>query len=1570
MMRIAQSVRRDGSKHEARSAGLRPYALLALAVAMLATAVVAAPVHAAKITDSFIGTAASGTTGGLFNAPRDIAVRESTGQIFVVDSSNHRIQRFSAAGEFERAWGADVIVNGSASDPGSSVGFQICTVAAHCKAGVSSPGNAGDNLRNGAMNNPQGVALNQATGDVYVRDRGNNRVNQYDADGTFVRSWGWDVRLDSPVGTPAFEVCEAADRCKIGVAGAANGQFGSSFSVMTGIDVHAGTGDVFVADPTNRRVQQFQNDGGFVRTLGAAGSEVGQFAANQPVHLAVGDAGVLYVSDGNGNRIQRYDLSTDTFLAPIVSPPLLAGTTGGLEVDPTTGNLLVLRDPSAAGEDTVVQELTPAGALVDTHAQGAGLAGVNGLGVNGASGELFVSTSSNPSGHRVWVFDDDGAEPRPTATINPPQDVGAQSARLEGVVNPNGSQFATSYRFEVSKNGVTWTPVGADTDLGNGTAPVVVGQDVDGLEANTSYRVRIVATREFGAGATISPELTFLTDRVVPGVSETSAQRQAETSAQLVGTVNPNNLPTTYWFEYGTTTAYGATVPAPPASAGSGGFGVRVVESIGGLAPSTTYHFRLVASNAEGTTVGPDVTFTTRAVSAVAAPEGRAYEMVTAPDKPLRQGHAGKGGADVLDFARAQPAVPSIDGSSVKWTLFPGATSGEAGHAFTWADTHEIYRRTADRWRAESVTNVAPPFGATNAYLDPAGTSVDLNTSTWYTQTPMFASGANQAVRVMGDSGGPRGAGWYPWLDPAWYAGGFQANTSWETRIQDDGERLVGYPMAGAVDSETRFHTVTPADGGLAPNQLTPPQSSGFALFEASADSQWAPADLVNECTSTPAQTRLIARDDAGTPGVAGDDVIADRGCAQGSPTDVRGAALQGRAHLDSSSITAQSDAGDRVFFVSPDPEPDDQPELTDQYCGAGTGAATACPAQLFVRQRADDGTVMTRWLSRAESALFDAPQSIDLAGHGVAFEGASRDGRVVYFRTNAPLTADDPNGDALAARPVTTGTASPNSWDLYRYDLGTDNNSDPAPADGDPGDRLTRISGGPDGNADPNTNCAVIATSGHQAGNCWGTLGSGPVPGRTSPPNGAGAAVRFMSDDGNRTYFVTAAAIPGANNAPPRDGATTPTAPTDQINGETRNLYLYDADKTGAAAYEFVARLPYSSSNSSSGDLDSCATFSATHSGPAMLTEGGANSLQLRANTSCVHGSTSGDAVVFQTTGRLTSDDVDAAADVYLYEARSDRLVRVTAPPAGSTPYGCQRNTPTSPVLARCNGDLGVTNGPAAEYDDSFGSAGFRHWNVAEHPDGSLKAVYFESRHALDPNDVNGAGEVADTGGEGVMDVYEWRDGDVRLISPGTTPNSAFYSGNSRDGKRVFFWTEQRISPWEIDVADGDLYAAAEGGGFAPPPQQPAAPCAVLGGACQGGGAGPVPTAPRTSAQGGPAGDNASLGARMILTISGLSAKARRRASRTGKLVLSVQTTAAGTVRATARGRIGRRVRQVARRSTRVRRAGKATLRLRLNNAARKRLRSGKALQLSIRVTSAGARSRTMRVRLPGASS
>jgi hypothetical protein len=119
-----------------------------------------------------------------------------------------------------------------------------------------------------------------------------------------------------------------------------------------------------------------------------------------------------------------------------------------------------------------------------------------------------------------------------------------------------------------------------------------------------------------------------------PTLGEESVLNVSGDSATLLAEVNPEGSSTTYQFEYGTSESYGQDAPSSEALLGAGTSTVSVEAHVQGLAPGTTYHFRVVASNAGGVMRGADQTFTTQHDDdEFVLPDGRQYEMATPPEK-------------------------------------------------------------------------------------------------------------------------------------------------------------------------------------------------------------------------------------------------------------------------------------------------------------------------------------------------------------------------------------------------------------------------------------------------------------------------------------------------------------------------------------------------------------------------------------------------------------------------------------------------------------------------------------------------------------------------------------------------------------------------------------------------------------------------------------------------------------------------------------------------------------------------------------------------------------------------
>ena len=184
------------------------------------------------------------------------------------------------------------------------------------------------------------------------------------------------------------------------------------------------------------------------------------------------------------------------------------------------------------------------------------------------------------------------------------------SATLNATVNPNGGEVSEC-KFEYGTTTAYGTSSSCTPTPGSEGSPVAASASVTGLTANTVYHFRISATNTLGTSK--GSDKSFKTLPNPPTVATEPASSIEESSATLHASVNPNGGEVSECkFEIGTTTAYGSSVPCSSLP-GSGESPVAVSASLtpGQLAPSTTYHFRISATNGGGTSMGSDRTFTT-----------------------------------------------------------------------------------------------------------------------------------------------------------------------------------------------------------------------------------------------------------------------------------------------------------------------------------------------------------------------------------------------------------------------------------------------------------------------------------------------------------------------------------------------------------------------------------------------------------------------------------------------------------------------------------------------------------------------------------------------------------------------------------------------------------------------------------------------------------------------------------------------------------------------------------------------------------------------------------------------
>lgn len=215
----------------------------------------------------------------------------------------------------------------------------------------------------------------------------------------------------------------------------------------------------------------------------------------------------------------------------------------------------------------------------------------------------------------------------PTVATGGHSNVTDNTAVLHGTLNPNGS--ATTYYFQwglTTSYGVNSTAHSA----GHRARTVSVSTTASGLIPGTTYHYRLVATN--GAGTSVGADRTFTTTgNPPPGVSTGPASQVGKNSATLTAVISPNKQATSYYFQYGTSTAYQSQTTAATIAAGT--TAVTVAQTVTGLEARTIFHFRIVAlHNNAPAQPGADVTFMT-------LPRHRPVPSIRARTTPSRAAH-------------------------------------------------------------------------------------------------------------------------------------------------------------------------------------------------------------------------------------------------------------------------------------------------------------------------------------------------------------------------------------------------------------------------------------------------------------------------------------------------------------------------------------------------------------------------------------------------------------------------------------------------------------------------------------------------------------------------------------------------------------------------------------------------------------------------------------------------------------------------------------------------------------------------------------------------------------------
>jgi sugar lactone lactonase YvrE len=309
------------------------------------------PVH------GMLDLAPSGADRGQFDLPRGMATGPD-GSFYVVDTANMRVEKFDNTGKF-----VSLIGSGKGNGSGQFNPFSDTATGT----------------------GPGGIAVDQQ-GNVYVADTWNHRIQKFDNTGKFVTSWGSFINLSDPA--------SASDSDP-------NDKFYGPRGIAIGPD-----GNVYVTDTGNKRVLIFSPDGKYVRQISSnvtpdkATSNPPypynqQGEMNEPVGIAVGSDGSVYVADSVNHRIQKFD-NTGKFAAAWPIPK--GGWDQGPYLEPFLaldgqGNLYAT-EPTGAK----VAKFSPTGQLLgekQTSSNNVTLKNPTGVTV-GSDGQVYVvDTGSN-----------------------------------------------------------------------------------------------------------------------------------------------------------------------------------------------------------------------------------------------------------------------------------------------------------------------------------------------------------------------------------------------------------------------------------------------------------------------------------------------------------------------------------------------------------------------------------------------------------------------------------------------------------------------------------------------------------------------------------------------------------------------------------------------------------------------------------------------------------------------------------------------------------------------------------------------------------------------------------------------------------------------------------------------------------------------------------------------------------------------------------------------------------------------------------------------------------------------
>jgi DNA-binding beta-propeller fold protein YncE len=590
--------------------------LLALAIVSGGLALGASPALAGTGYGPVSGQfGAAGSGDGEFSGPAGIAVDNdpaspSEGDVYVADSGNGRVQKFSAAGDYisqfdgsEAPGGPIRSPLGVAVDPsngnvwvsGEDGEGKVYEFSAEGKyAGVELTGTPASAPITGekTLYAPAGVAVDPSNGDIYVADYHYHVVDVFTSAGAYVSqfSTGALAVTGVAIGSTGNLYVTGSD-----VEGGAEGglqQFSSAGTLEAKL-ADNGSDWALVVDPASGEVYVAGGFGGPLQAF-QGGELIYEFGPSKDLGLAVSSSGTIYTTDDETNEVKLFAPG-----ATAPEPKTETAQVKGVEV--TLDGELLGGESSYYFAYNTNGTCKGAGKTPEAAASGAVKESAQPEELEPNAKYTFCIAARNEYGPEFGApasFETEASPPLVKGEVSASL-VSREAASLAARVNPEKQETTCAFEYGESE---PYTKTACEqADLGSGFGPQPASLRITGLNPGGSYHYRVVAGNATGETTPSEGAGVFYTLANPPIALTGKAAAVSRDGARIAGEVNPDaqnpNGETSYYFQYGTSGFYGSQTPQPAGVAGQGSKNVSESAELSGLEAGTTYHYRIVASN-------------------------------------------------------------------------------------------------------------------------------------------------------------------------------------------------------------------------------------------------------------------------------------------------------------------------------------------------------------------------------------------------------------------------------------------------------------------------------------------------------------------------------------------------------------------------------------------------------------------------------------------------------------------------------------------------------------------------------------------------------------------------------------------------------------------------------------------------------------------------------------------------------------------------------------------------------------------------------------------------------------